>query len=223
MARAPRGEPQRVLVSGNAYDARGARERYPASNPVEYAQSKFRDFQEGPDIPRPTLAQSFIPVVGPAWEAVADVQDGDYASAAFNGAMAVADMLPIGVAAKGARAASRGVGMLKNGSVTANAAQKMLKARGVVKPGYEVHHTIPLNGTGRTVQDPRNHFMFLKPLPQDQHRRLTGSWQGKPRYDPVRRVWYGTTDWMKAFPTAATANGLDAVENVDRRRPKRPR
>jgi hypothetical protein len=161
-------------------------------------------------------------VVGPAWEAVADVQDGNYAGAAFNGAMAVADLLPIGIAAKGARAATRGVGMLKKGSVTANAAQKQLKARGVVKPGYEVHHTIPLKGTGRTVQDPRNHFMFLKPLPKEQHRRLTGSWAEKPRYDPIRRIWYGTTDWQKALPTAATANGLDGVENVDRRQPGMP-
>lgn len=75
-------------------------------------------------------------MIGPAWEAAADLQDGDYAGAAFNGAMAVADALPVGVAAKGIRAASKGVGVLKKGSVTANAAAKQLKARGVVKPGY---------------------------------------------------------------------------------------
>lgn len=155
--------------------------------------------------------------MGPAWEAVADVQDGNYGGAAFNGAMAVADLLPLGVAAKGVNAARRGVTMLKKGSVTADAARKQLRARGVVKPGHEVHHTIPLNGAGRNVQDPRNHFMFLKPLPKEQHRRLTGSWDGKPRYDPVRRAWYGTTDWMKAAPTAAVANGMDAVENFHRR------
>lgn len=213
MAQPPRGERR---STPSVYDAQRARERYPASNPLEYAQSKFREFQEGPDIPRPSLAQSFIPVVGPAWEALADVH-GNYAGAAFNGAMAVADVLPIGIAAKGARAASRGVGMFKKGSVTANAAQKQLKAGGVIKPGYEVHHTVPLNGTGRTVQDPRNHFMFLKPLPKDQHRRLTGSWEGKPRYDPLRRIWYGTNDWQKALPTAAVAGGVEAAENVARR------
>ena len=33
------------------------------------------------------MAQSFIPVVGPAWEAAGDLQDGDYGGAAFNTAL----------------------------------------------------------------------------------------------------------------------------------------
>jgi hypothetical protein len=183
-------------------------------SPLDMAQSALQDFQDGPKIQRPTLGQSFIPVVGPAWEAAADIQDGDYAGAAFNGAMAIADVLPVGVVFKGARAASKGIGVLKKGSVSANAAAKQMRARGVVKPGYEVHHTVPLKGASRTAQDPRNHFALLKALPKEQHRRLTGSWDGKLRYDPLRRIWYGTTDWQKAVPTGVAGYLADTVENL---------
>ncbi|MDZ4363954.1 hypothetical protein [Brevundimonas sp.] len=167
---------------------------------------------------RPTLAQSFIPVVGPAWEAVADLQDGNYGGAAFNGAMAVADVLPIGIAAKGINSARKGIGILKKGSVTGNASAKQMRARGVAGKGQEIHHTVPLKGKSRTAQDPRNHFALLKVLPTEQHRRLTGSWDGKPRYDPVRRVWYGTTDWQKALPTYGASEIADAVQNFGERR-----
>ena len=232
MARMPRGEPRTVPdPAGELYDQEMAKVRAKRQtedagvrSPLDLA-GRFRDFQSGPDIPRPTTAQSFIPIVGPAWEAVGDLQDGNYAGAAFNGAMAVADALPVGVAAKGLRALTKGVGVLKQGSVTADASRKALRKAGVAKPGQEIHHTVPLNGLGRNVQDWRNHYAFLKALPREQHRRLTGSWDGKPMYDPTRRVWYGTTDWMKALPTAAAAYAADSVESVLPAKPvqKRPR
>lgn len=132
--------------------------------------------------------------------------------------MAVADVLPIGIAAKGVRAASKGITVLKDGSVSANAAAKKIRAKGLAGKGQEIHHTIPLKGLSRTAQDPRNHYALLKVLPVEQHRRLTGSWKGAPRYDPVRRVWYGTTDWQKALPTAAAANLADGVQNLFQQR-----
>lgn len=183
-------------------------------SPYDRAKETLEEFQSGPKIRRPTVAQSFIPVVGPAWEAAADLQEGDYAGAAFNGAMAVVDVLPVGVAAKGLRAAGKGIGVMKKGSVSANAAGKQMRARGLVPKEHEIHHTLALNGKSRTAQDPRNHYALLKVLPQEQHRRLHGSWKGKPRYDPIRRVWYGTTDWQKAGPTAAAGRIADAWENV---------
>jgi hypothetical protein len=205
----PKGQPRSVPdPEGELYD-------------VEMAALRRRreKAEEGRTrISRPTLAQSFIPVVGPAWEAVADYQDGDYAGAAFNGAMAVADVLPIGIAAKGFRAASKGIKVLKDGSVSANAAAKKIRAKGLAGKGQEIHHTIPLKGLSRTAQDPRNHYALLKVLPVEQHRRLTGSWKGAPRYDPVRRVWYGTTDWQKALPTAAAADLADGVQNLFQQR-----
>jgi hypothetical protein len=221
MAATPRGEPRTVPdPAGDQYDEAMAkvREKRRAedagmASPVSLAGNIVRDFQAGPPIKRPSLAQSLIPVVGPAWEATADFQEGDYAGAAFNGAMALADVLPVGVVAKGARMMTKGVGILKDGSVTANATAKQLRRKGIAGPGQEIHHTVPLNGTGRTVQDWRNHFAFVKVMPKEQHRRLTGSWNGKPRYDPIRRIWYGTTDWQKVFPTTVVMKTADGIQN----------
>lgn len=222
MASMPRGQPRTVPdPEGELYERKMAEvkaqreaEDRGLRSPLDMAQGALQSFQDGPRIERPTLGQSFIPIVGPAWEAAADLQEGDYAGAAFNGAMAVADALPVGIAVKGGRALSKGIGVLKSGSVSSNASIKQMRKRGMVKPGYEVHHTAPLKGTSRTAQDPRNHYALLKPLPKEQHRRLTGSWDGKPRYDPIRRVWYGTTDWQKAAPTFVAGYLADTAENL---------
>jgi hypothetical protein len=185
-------------------------------SPLDMARDALEDFQNGPKIQRPNLAQSFIPVVGPAWEAAADLQDGSYGAAAFNAVMAVGDALPVGAVVKGARAASKGIGILKNGSVSAGAAAKQIRKAGLAGKGEEIHHTVPLNGKSRSAQDWRNHYAFLKTLPQETHRRLTGSWNGKPQFDPVRRAWHGTTDWQKSVPTAIGSYAADAWENVSR-------
>lgn len=219
MAKMPRGQPRSTVDPADREMAEARAKRKAEERVLRSPAELLEDFQNGPKIQRPNLAQSFIPVVGSAWEAAADLQEGDYAGAAFNGAMAVADLLPVGVVAKGVKAASKGVTVLKKGSVSANAAAKQLRARGVVKPGYEVHHTVPLKGKSRTAQDPRNHYALLKVMPKEQHRRLTGSWNGKPQYDPIRRIWYGTTDWQKAVPTAAAAEAADAWENLSNQPP----
>jgi hypothetical protein len=224
MASMPRGQPRTVPdPEGELYDREMAKIRAQRQaedrgfrSPVEMAQEALKDFQNGPKIQRPNLAQSFIPVVGPAWEAAADLQDGNYAGAAFNGAMAVADALPVGVAVKGIRAARKGVGVLKEGSLTANAAASRLRDWGIAKKGEQIHHTIPLNGISRKEQNWRNHYALLKVLPEETHQRLTRSWNGKPRFDPIRRVWYGTTDWQKAVPVGLGGYAADALENVTR-------
>ncbi len=222
MARMPRGEPRSVPdPAGESYDGKMAEIRAKRKaedqglrSPFDMAQDALEDFQNGPKIQRPNLAESFIPVVGPAWDAAADLQDGNYGGAAFNAALAVGDVLPVGAVVKGARAATKGIGILKKGSVTAGAAAKQIRKAGLAGKGEEIHHTIPLNGKSRSAQDPRNHYALLKALPQETHRRLTGSWNGKRRFDPIRRVWYGTTDWQKSVPTAIGSYAADAWENV---------
>ena len=222
MASMPRGNPRTVPDSaGELYDQEMARIRARREaedqgllSPVDAVQGALRAFQRGPKIPRPNLAESFIPIVGPAWEAAGDLQDGDYGGAAFNAAMAVGDALPLGAALKGVKAAEKGIGILKGGSVSANAAAKQIRKAGLAGKGEEIHHTVALNGKSRTAQDWRNHYAFLKTLPQETHRRLTGSWQGKPRFDPIRRVWYGTTDWQKTVPTAIGSYAADTWENL---------
>ena len=221
MARMPLGQPRSVPdPAGELYDRKMAelRARREAEDrgddwPLDLAKHALQDFQSGPRIPRPNMAETFIPIVGPAWEAAGDLQDGDYRGAAFNGAMAVADALPLGPALKGVNSLRKGIGILKQGSVTAGAASKAMRRAGMAATGEEIHHTVPLNGLGRSVQDWRNHYAFLKVLPQEQHRRLTGSWMGKPMYDPLRRAWYGTTDWMKTGLAAVGGYSADAVQN----------
>lgn len=221
MATMPRGQPRTVPDDeGERYDREMARiraqreaEDHGLFSPLDAATDALHDFQNGPKIARPNLAESFIPVVGPAWEAAADLQDGNYAGAAFNGAMAVADVLPAGTAIKGLRVASKGVGAWRVGSMTSNAALKAYKKRGMVKAGEEIRHTVPLDGIPRNVADWRNHYAFLKSMPQETHRRIHGSWNGKPRFDPIRRVWYGTTDWMKAAPTYGAGHIAVGADN----------
>jgi len=168
-----------------------------------------------PHIEKPGFIASSIPIAGPLWEAAADLQDGDIGGAAFNGIMAITDALPVGVAFKGARMATKGVGILKEGSTTARAAQQLMRKRLDLKgKPYEIHHSVPLAGIKRGEKNWRNHNAFLKVLPTEQHRRLTGSWGGKPKYDPIRQVWYGTTDWQKAIPTALAARASDTAENL---------
>jgi hypothetical protein len=221
MTKMPPGEPRSVPdAAGEAYDKmlaelRARREAEDSGDsPLDLAGQAWRDFQSGPRIPRPNTAESFIPVIGPAWEAVGDLQDGNYGGAAFNGAMAVADALPVGPVLKGAKVLRKGIGIWKDGSLTANAASKAMRRAGLAGSGEEIHHAVPLNGTGRNVQDWRNHYAFLKVLPVEQHRRLTGRWMGKPMYDPLRQAWYGTTDWMKTGLAAVTGYGADALQNL---------
>lgn len=233
MARMPRGAPTSVPdPDGELYDremakirARRLAEEARGQTPSGVVEKAFHDFQHGPRIPRPNALESLIPVVGPAWEAAGDLQDGNYIGAAVDAASAVTDVLPVGVAFKGLRAASKGIGAWKTGSVTAGAAAKMIRRRGLAGAGEEIHHTIPLNGLGRNVQDFRNHYAFLKTLPVEQHRRLTGSWNNKARYNAAQRLWVGTTDWMKAYPAGALGHAGLAVEHAvaPQRDPKKPR
>jgi hypothetical protein len=233
MAKMPRGAPTSVPdPEGELYDREMAKlragrlaEEARGQTPFGFAERTLHDFQRGPRIPRPNTLESLIPVVGPAWEAAGDLQDGNYIGAAVDAASAVTDVLPVGVAFKGLRAASKGIGAWKTGSVTAGAAAKMIRRRGLAGAGEEIHHTIPLNGLSRSAQDFRNHYAFLKTLPKEQHRRLTGSWMGKRRYNAAQRLWVGTTDWMKAYPAGAAGHAATQIDHAvtQHHDPKKPR
>jgi hypothetical protein len=188
-------------------------------NPIGAMTGALGDFQNGPKIARPSFGWTLVPVVGPAWEAAANLQDGDYLGTGINGAAAIADVAGLGVAVKGVRALSKGVGLLNTGSMTAESSRKILRARGLAKPGQEIHHTRALNGLGRSVPDDRNHYMFLKVMPQETHRRLRGSWNGKPKFDPIRRTWHNATEWQQAIVGyGATHTGIAAERMDDPRR-----
>jgi len=62
---------------------------------------------------------------------------------------------------------------------------------------------------------------MLKVMKKEDHRRLTGKYNGKPQFGPIARVWHGTTDWQKAVPTALVGSGIDnEVERAQGRRPR---
>jgi hypothetical protein len=92
-------QPGQASQKGFEYDREECRERIDrqaeragGDHHGRAAQGAIRDFQNGPKIPRPNVAATFIPVVGPAWQAAADLQDRNYAGAATNAALAVSDL-----------------------------------------------------------------------------------------------------------------------------------
>ena len=172
-----------------------------------------------PEIPQPNMALSFFPVAGPLWQAAADFKDGDYPAAGFNAGVAVADLFGAGVVGKGLKAAEKGITPLKRGSLTDAAARQAYRAAGMTGKGDEVSHMFGFRGIDRKAPNWRNHYMFLKALPKETHRRLTGRWGKLERFNPAQRFWYGTNDWVKVAPPAVTARGADVVDNLNRPRP----
>jgi hypothetical protein len=167
------------------------------------------------NIPDPGLA-GLIPVVGPLWEAGYDLEQGDYGGAAFNAGAAAFDMFPVSSAVKLYRI-MKIMRRYKKGLASAKTMQQRYKARGLVSPGQEVHHTVALKGASRTAKgDFRNHPALLKVLERETHQRLTRSWNGKPKFDPVRKIWYGSTDLQKALPVMAVGRTADTWEYLDR-------
>lgn len=150
MVRMPRGEPRSVPdPAGELYDMEMARIRAQREaedrgfrSPLSMAQDALHGFQNAPKIQRPNTLESFIPVVGPAWEAAADLQAGNYRGAAFNAAMAVGDALPVGAIVKGTRAATRGIGLVTKKSMSAGATAKRIREAGLAGKGDEIHHPV---------------------------------------------------------------------------------
>lgn len=178
----------------------------------------LRDFQNGPDIPRPNIIAQQIPVVGSAWQAVGDLQDGDYGNAILNGASAVAEAFPVGAMVKGAKVLKLGTELL-DVAPTANRITAAMRAKGLAGKGEEIHHAIRLMGAPRNTRDIRNNPVFLKVLPTDIHRRIHGRWQGQPRLNPAERVWHGTTAIMKTAPVGLLGYTVSSVENQSRASP----
>jgi len=133
---------------------------------------RFHDFQAGPKMARPNLAEEMIPVVGPAWDAAADLQDGQYGSAAFNAAMAFGDLLPLGYGIKAGRGALRLVREMKTLTPKAAAIQRKMHKIGLALRTDDVHHIFELNGLSRYVPHWKNNPLFLKVLPREVHQRL---------------------------------------------------
>src|ERR1700744_6538801 len=67
-------QPRDVLALGTKTPTVTANDGDRSPSPFQAVSDAITNFQKGPAIPRPNLAESFIPVVGPGWEAIADFQ-----------------------------------------------------------------------------------------------------------------------------------------------------
>jgi len=193
----------------------GATPPQPPQRSLFDVAGRFHDFQAGPKIPRPNGLEELIPIVGPTWDAVADLQDGNYGSAAFNAAMAIGDALPVGYLGKA------GMGAWKLGREMgtflpkAAAIQRKMHKIGMALPTEEVHHVFELNGLSRYVPSWKNIPLFLKPLPREIHQRLRHRVGDLPRFGLIPRLWHGTTDWMKASTVGITSYAADEAQNLE--------
>lgn len=225
MALMPRGEPRSVPdPEGDLYDEMIRQEREKRRR-AEAAAA----LQPVNSVGHPELVESLIPVWGSGREAVADFQDGDYAGAVLNGALAASDLFLAGSIAKGA--AKGGVYLAKNVAKKAPYAWKtevrpwMVK-QGYLKPGQQGHHwLIPQNGWGKNAPDwLKNPPWNIKAMPEgpagaQMHGRITNAYKGKPQFNIVERYVHGTQAWSKVATGAAVGHpAAEAKPQPDKRR-----
>ncbi len=190
-----------------------------ASVTTDYGPEVDRYVDQARDFTRAMLP--YVPVVGPAYDAYEDIREGDYAGAAFNGAMAVAEATPVLPYIRALRLLRR-VNAMRRGDLLARAGTAVARVRKVdaVPKGYEIHHTLPMAGWGpipgasRKAEGLwRNNPIMLKPLPKDIHRRLTGKWGDQPQFGPAMRAWHGTNAVQKSTAAFIGSNAADSWEN----------
>lgn len=187
-----------------------------ASSPLDAVGNAFKKFQEGPPIRPPSAMETFIPVVGPAWQATSDLQRGHYGAAAFNGALAASDLFLGGEIAKGL--AKGGFYVAEDAAKEApyawDTVRRWMGDQGMVQPGEHGHHwLIPQNGWGKKAPEwLKNQPWNIKPLDRVTHGRVHHSWKGQPQFNPAQRYWYGTPAWSKVGAVAAVGHPVAAAE-----------
>jgi hypothetical protein len=165
----------------------------------------------------PGFAESLIPVWGSGREAVADFQEGNYASAALNGALAASDLFLAESVAKGL--AKGGFYVAKNVARKApydwdKVVRPWMGKQGFLEASQHGHHwAIPQNGWGKKVPDAiKNQPWNIKPMPSAEvHGRIAGSYKGKPQFNAAERYWYGTPAWSKVATEALAGHPVAAA------------
>jgi hypothetical protein len=220
MARMPRGEPRSVPdPDGERYDEMIRQER------LKKERAEAAAARPGRSVGHPGFAESLIPVWGSGREAVADFQEGDYAGAALNGALAASDLFLAESIAKGL---AKGGFYFVKGAAKEGAYDWSRKVRpwmgeqGRLAPGQHGHHwAIPQNGWGKHVPDAiKNQPWNIKPMADaTTHWRLEHRVGDLPRFNPAERYWHGTPAWSKVATGGAVGHPAAAAKaHSDRRK-----
>jgi len=236
MARMPQGQPRPVPdPEGDRYDEMLRQERL--------RRARAEAAEDGPpsaSVGHPELLESLIPVWGSGREAVADFQEGDYAGAALNGALAASDLFLAGSLAKGV---AKGGLYIVTGAAKEAAKQAALRgskttpyswdkrvrpwmgAKRYLAKGQAGHHwAIPQNGWGKNVPEwVKNQPWNIKPMPEgpagaEMHGRMTGRYKGKPKFNALEQYIYGTPAWSKTATGAAVGHPAAAAKAESEKR-----
>jgi hypothetical protein len=180
-------------------DLFGLKTSVSADAPPDYAEVTLVDHLETSASPvsHPNLFWSMVPVIGSAWEAIANFQEGDFGWAAFNAAMAVSDAFLVKGIAVGI-----GRGGLKMSSHSWTSMREWMRETGHIKKlpngKFEIgHHSlIPQGGWGKYVPDfIKNQPWNIKSLNAEIHKLVHG--KKVPGMNELEKFWYGTPDWFK--------------------------
>jgi hypothetical protein len=184
-----------------------------------------------------TDLESLIPLWGAGRNTLADLEEGNYGSAALNGAMFLSDLFLVGAPAKFiAKAALTGArkGGLKGAREAARYAvmgpiraekpshtkwkyvRSQLGKHGMLEKYQHGHHWIVHRneGIGRHIPEAiKNHPLNIMGMPKDLsvHGRLHGSYKGLPEYNYLQKYWYGTPLWFKKLNVDLALHGSDLV------------
>ena len=233
MARMPQGQPRPVPdPDGDRYDEMLRQERLRRAR-AEAAEAG----PPGASVGHPELLESLIPVWGSGREAVADFQEGDYAGAALNGALAASDLFLAGAIVKGvAKGGVYTVGKMAAKKATKKATKTtpynwdakvrpwMGEKRYLAKGQAGHHWAIPQNGWGKGVPERiKNQPWNIKPMPEgpagaEMHGRMTGRYKGKPKFNALERYIYGTPAWSKTATGAAVGHPAAAAKAESEKR-----
>ena len=213
MARRRRELADRALGPRVAHEADGASVVGHRSNPGA-PQSKPATGHVG----HPGFAESLIPVWGSAREAVADYQDGDYAGAALNGALAASDLFLAGslgkaVAKGGLYAITGAIGRPAEEAVWKEFVRPKMGELGMLDDGQHGHHWFFPQRNEDIPAVIRNHPWNIKAMPSHEvHGRVHHRFKSKPRYGLLGRYWHGTPAWSKAATGSALGHPVATVE-----------
>lgn len=177
-------------------------------------------FQNGPPMPHPNLLESAIPVVGPAWDFAADIQQKHYGHAAFDAAVGLLDASVVKAAAKGVSRALAEEAFYRPKEISKDPhnwkdhVRPWMEDKGYLQKGQHGHHwLVPQNGWGKAVPNKiKNQPWNIKPMPDAAtHMKIHGLF-GHPKSNPLQRYWHGTPGWSKKATGSAVGHTVTAQE-----------